>query len=54
MFTVIPLITAPAGKPVNVYVAVGFVTSLPEIVTVPEFADPALDVALVEPEIIEV
>ena len=54
IFTVIPLITAPAGSPVKVYVAVGFELSMPEIVTVPEDTDAALDVALEEPEIIEV
>jgi hypothetical protein len=53
MFTVIPLITAPAGKPVNVYVAVGLLTSRPETVTVPDDADAELDVALVEPEIMD-
>jgi hypothetical protein len=48
MFTVIPLIKAPAGKPVKVYVPVGLAWSVPDAVIVPELAVPVPAVAFVE------
>jgi hypothetical protein len=48
IFTVIPVIVAPAGIPENVWVAKKLVLSFPEAVTVPELADPVIPIGVEE------